>query len=93
MSTLIKYEKTTTFDRTFMDDLSSLLELSKNAYSVYLKESDEEKVKLLKILGSNFFFDGKNIIIEPFEPFDIIIKRQNFKKLVGIVQRATVSVT
>ena len=78
---VIKLETSLRFDRTFMDDLSSLLELSKNAYSAYLKESDEEKVKLLKILGSNFFFDGKNIIIEPFEPFDIIIKRQNFKKL------------
>lgn len=78
---VIKLETSLRFDRTFMDDLSRLLELSKNAYSAYLKESDEEKVKLLKILGSNFFFDGKNIIIEPFEPFDIIIKRQNFKKL------------
>ena len=78
---VIKLETSLRFDRTFMDDLSRLLELSKNAYSAYLKESDEEKVKLLKILGSNFFFDGKNIVIEAFEPFDIIIKRQNFKKL------------
>lgn len=78
---VIKLETSLRFDRTFMDDISRLLELSKNAYSAYLRESDEEKVKLLKILGSNFFFDGKNIIIEAFEPFDIIIKRQNLRKL------------
>lgn len=78
---IIKLETSLRFDRTFMDDISRLLELSKNAYSAYLKESDEEKVKLLKILGSNFFFDGENIIIEAFEPFDIIIKRQNLKNL------------
>lgn len=78
---VIKLETSLRFDRTFMDDISRLLELSKNAYSAYLRESDEEKVKLLKILGSNFFFDGKNIIIEAFEPFDIIIKRQNLKNL------------
>lgn len=78
---LIKYETSVRFDRTFIDDISRLLELSKNAYNAYLKESDEERLKLLKILGSNFFFDGENIIVEAFEPFDIIIKRQNLKKL------------
>ena len=77
---LIKYETSVRFDRTFIDDISRLLELSKNAYNAYLRESDEERLKLLKILGSNFFFDGENIIVEAFEPFDIIIKRQNLKK-------------
>ena len=47
-STLIKYEKTTTFDRTFMDNVSDLLELCKNAKSLYLN-ADIQKISVSKI--------------------------------------------
>ena len=81
MSTLIKYEKTTTFDRTFMDNVSDLLELCKNAKSLYLNADIQKKRQLLKLLCQNFFIKDGTVVLEAFPPFDIIIKRQNFKKL------------
>ena len=58
-----------------------MLELSKNAHSAFLQREGQEKIELLKIVGQNFWFDGENVIIEPFPPFDLIYKRNTSHKL------------
>jgi len=40
-----------------------LLELCKNAYSVYMRNSNVQKHILLKLLTSNFLWDGSNLTI------------------------------
>lgn len=80
-STLIKYEKTTTFSRTFMDNVSDLLELCKNAKSLYLNADIQKKRQLLKLLCQNFFIKDGTVVLEAFPPYDIIIKREKLKNL------------
>ena len=85
-STLIKYEKTTTFSRTFMDNVSDLLELCKNAKSLYLNADIQKKRQLLKLLCQNFFIKDGTVVLEAFPPYDIIIKREKLKNLDSMCQ-------
>lgn len=78
---LIKYNSTLRVNRTFLENAETLFELCKNAHSAYLRQTPSEKIKMLKLVCSNFLFDGKNIIAQAFPPFDVIIKKGNFKKL------------
>ena len=78
---LIKYNSTLRVNRTFLENAETLFELCKNAHSAYLRQTPSEKIKMLKLVCSNFLFDGKNIIAQAFPPFDVIIKKGYFKKL------------
>lgn len=78
---LLEYEIVNKQDRTFIDSLENVLELSKNAHKAFLQREGQEKIELLKIVGQNFWFDGENVIIEPFPPFDLIYKRNTSHKL------------
>lgn len=43
---------------------TQVIELCKNAYSHYLRADNENKRLLLKILCSNFLWDGENVVIK-----------------------------
>lgn len=80
-SALIKHGKMSTFDRTFLNQVSNMLELCKNAKILYLNADVQKKRELLKMLCQNFLLQDGSVVFVPFPPFDIIIKRENFKKV------------
>ena len=45
----------------FIEDIERMLELCKNAYSLYLSETDAEKRKIVNLMCSNFSYDGANV--------------------------------
>ena len=51
-----------------------LLELFKNARSKYLAASFEKKQELIKLVCSNFYYDGSNLTIEIKKAFQPIVK-------------------
>lgn len=63
----------------FIEDVSHVLELCKNASELYLNESPDEKRKLVNLLCSNLSFDGENLHIELKSAFGEILKSANLK--------------
>ena len=59
---------------TFFVQSNSLLEFCKNCHSAFLRGNTEQKRKIVKIVCSNFSYDGSNIVIEPNPVFKVIIK-------------------
>lgn len=53
----IKHEAILSCNEYFIDDVERVLELCKNAYSMYLRVSDEEKLKLIKLLSFNTWIE------------------------------------
>lgn len=47
-----------------LDRAETILTLCKNAYSVYMRNNNEQKRMLLKLLTSHFLWDGENLTIE-----------------------------
>ena len=47
-----------------VDMATQIIELCKNAYNHYLRADNENKRLLLKILCSNFLYDGENVVIK-----------------------------
>jgi DNA invertase Pin-like site-specific DNA recombinase len=66
-------------NKYFIEDVSRVFELCKNASTLYLNGNDEEKRKLVNLLCSNFSWDGENLHIELKSAFGEILKRANFK--------------
>ena len=66
-------------NKYFVEDVGRVLELCKNAPTMYLKENDEEKRKLLNLLCSNLSWDGENLHIELKSAFGQMLKCANFK--------------
>ena len=60
-----------------------MLELCKNAHSLYLSETDEEKRKLVNLLCSNLSFDGSNIRVELKSVFNIFIENASRRLNLG----------
>lgn len=63
--------------------IESVLELSKNLAGAYSRQSDEKKARLLKLLCSNFSYDGSKLTITIKEPFKALIKFAIFKNGAG----------
>ena len=61
-------------DDTFLNDCNNLLELCENASAYYLRANVQQKQKLIKLLCSNFFFDGGNLHIHLKSAFESIFK-------------------
>ena len=59
-----------------------LFELCKNASTWYFEQSFEKKRELLKLLHSNFFFDGENIHLEINSAFSCLLKLSKIEKTV-----------
>lgn len=57
-----------------IDFSKKILELFKNAPGLYLRGSIEEKRELIKLLCSNFFYDGETLNIKIKEAFQPLVK-------------------
>lgn len=60
--------------KTFFEQSNSLLEFCKDCHSTFLKGNAEQKRRIVKIVCSNFSYDGENIVIEPNPIFKAVIK-------------------
>lgn len=59
----VEHAAFTTGDESIIQKATLILELCKNAYSLYSQQDNEEKRVLLKLLCSNFTWDGQNLRI------------------------------
>ena len=66
-----------------VDMATQVIELCKNAYSNYLRADNENKRLLLKILCSNFLWDGENIVIKLKNTVEPMLLGANFNKCGG----------
>ncbi len=64
-------------DKQFYITIGYLLELFKNAKTLYAGANTDEKRKILKLLLSNIELDGKNIIFTLKKPFDTLVSISN----------------
>ena len=71
---LIEEQEILKTDKTFFEQSNSLLEFSKDCHNAFLKGTAEQKRRLIKIVCSNFSYDGENIMIEPNPVFKTILK-------------------
>lgn len=60
--------------KTFFEQSNSLLEFCKDCHSAFLKGNAEQKRRIVKIVCSNFSYDGENLVIEPNAIFKAVIK-------------------
>lgn len=60
-----------------------IIELCKNAYNHYLRADNENKRLLLKILCSNFLYDGSNVVITLKNTLEPMLLGVNFSKCGG----------
>ena len=51
--------------KTFFEQSNQLLEFCKDCHSAFLKGNAEQKRRIVKIVCSNFSYDGENLVIEP----------------------------
>ncbi len=63
--------------------IENALELCEDLSGVYLHHTDEEKHILIKLLCSNFSYDGSKLVITIKEPFKALIKFVIFKNGAG----------
>jgi DNA invertase Pin-like site-specific DNA recombinase len=77
MNALLKNED------TFLADCQNLLELCENASAYYKTANVEQKQKLLKLLCSNFFYDGENLHIHLKSTFETLFKSANRNENLG----------
>lgn len=68
-------------NKYFIEDVGRVLELCKNASTLYLNETDEEKRKLVNILCSNLSWDGENLHIELKSAFGQLLKNAKLEKI------------
>lgn len=63
---------------TLVDMATQIIELCKNAYNHYLRSDNENKRLLLKILCSNFLYDGSNLVIKLKSTVEPMLLGANF---------------
>lgn len=51
-------------NKSYMDKGLHILKLAQNLYSQYLFQNDEEKIKMIKIVSSNFILNGRKVSYE-----------------------------
>ena len=76
-----KFEKTATSNRNLIDDANLVIELSKDAYSLFLSQTPKEKAELMKLLTIELLFDGENLIITPHSAFSALLNLRKSHKL------------
>jgi hypothetical protein len=59
----------------------NLIELFKNSQELYFHLSNSEKRELLKLLCSNFYYDGENVTITTKKAFQPLVKIAFLKNL------------
>lgn len=60
----VQFDYISSESEDILERATIILELCKNAYSVYMKNNNEQKRLLLKLLTSHFLWDGENLVIE-----------------------------
>ena len=70
-------------DEQFYIDCTNILELAKNAHKYYNAGTIEQKQKILKLLCSNFLWDGENLHIYLNSAFECMLKNANLEKIWG----------
>ena len=61
--TLFAFNKTASSSRTLIDRANLIIELSKDAYPLYLNQTPKEKADLMKLITIELLFDGANLLI------------------------------
>ncbi len=79
--TLFAFNKTASSNRTLIDRANLIIELSKDAYSLYLSQTPKEKADLMKLLTIELLFDGANLIITPHSAFSNLLNCLKSHKL------------
>ena len=59
-----------------MGKIEKFLELANNAYLSYKLASEDQRRDLVKVTTSNLVAEGKNVVIKPKYPFELIEKRR-----------------
>ena len=59
-------------NKSYIENGIQILNIASEAYELYISQSGNEKIKLLKIILSNFLLTGENISYEYKKPFDIL---------------------
>lgn len=75
-SLMDSHEKANT---NYMNEGIKILELAKNLYPQYLRQNDFEKVKMIKIVSSNFSLNARKAHYAYKKPFDILAKGLNYQ--------------
>lgn len=75
----LKHDKFLSETDALVDMATQVIELCKNAYTHYLRADNENKRLLLKILCSNFLYDGENVVIKLKSTVEPMLLGANFK--------------
>ena len=71
---IIEEQEAIKIDKTFFEQSNLLLDFCKDCYNAFLKGNAEQKRKIVKIVCSNFSYDGEKLLIEPNPVFKLLIK-------------------
>ena len=80
------FEQIATSNRNIIENAEIIIELSKDAHSLYLRQTPKEKAELMKLLTIELLFDGEKLIITPHSAFSALLNLRNCHNLetVGI---------
>lgn len=78
---LFAFQKTASSNRTLIDNANLIIELSKDAYSLYLSQTPKEKADLMKLLTVELLYDGEKLIITPHSAFSNLLNYIKSHKL------------
>lgn len=87
---VIKLDALNKANKDYLINSSSILELCKDAHSMFLSKLPEERRKLLNLVCSNFSFDNEKLNVELISPFNDIFKA-NQQKLADVIDITRVS--
>ncbi len=79
--TLFAFNKTASSNRTLIDRANLIIELSKDAYSLFLRQTPQEKAELMKLLTIELLFDGASLTITPRPAFSALLNLRKSHKL------------
>lgn len=74
---LVKYEKINNASDGFVESVDNLSNLCKNAPQHYLRQSQEQKRKMMNLIMSNPVFDGSNLFMPVVPAFEYAMKLKN----------------
>ena len=75
------FEQIATSNRNIIENAEIIIELSKDAHSLYLRQTPKEKAELMKLLTIELLFDGEKLIITPHSAFSALLNLRNCHKL------------
>ncbi len=76
-----EFSQTATSSKNLINDAEIIIELAKDAKSLFLSATGKEKAELMKLLTIELLFDGQNVLITPHSAFYNLIQLSNCHKL------------